>query len=222
MKIGIISDAHGNHIGLSSCLDFLKRNGAKKIFFLGDAVGYIVNPNTILSLLQANNCQCLLGNHDAMLLKQISTISSKEKIYKINASRRKMQGKYRSYMSKWAPFLIKKLNGKKMLFVHGSPYNPLQGYAYPDTDMSSWSGLPYDFIFMGHSHYPFIKKAGRLTIVNVGSCGLPRDIGNSVSCGMYDTNTGKASIVRILIDKKEVIDQLGSSMHPSVKRGLGR
>lgn len=202
MKIGIISDAHGNEMGLASCLDFLKSNGAKNIFFLGDAVGYLVNPNAILSLLKNNDCQCLLGNHDAMLLNYISVDKKKEKVYKIGANRKKILKEYRYHMAKWEPFLIKRFNGKNMLFIHGSPYDPLQGYIYPDTDISSWAGLPYDIIFMGHTHYPFVKKIGRLTVVNVGSCGLPRDIGNLASCGIYDTNTGKISIKRILIDRR--------------------
>lgn len=222
MKIGIISDAHGNEIGLASCLSFLKKNGVKKIFFLGDAVGYIVNPNAILNLLQRNHCQCLLGNHDAMSLGYVDVPKAKEAIYKVNATKKEITGEHLSYMAGWAPFLIKNLNGKRALFTHGSPYNPLKGYVYPDTDISGWVGLPYDIIFVGHSHYPFVKKAGNLTVVNAGSCGLPRDIGNSVTCAIYDTGTCEVRIKRISIDEKKVIACFDKKMHPSVRRCLKR
>jgi putative phosphoesterase len=222
MKIGILSDAHGNDSGLSSAIRFLKKNGVKKIFFLGDAVGYIVNPNAVLNLLQVNNCQCLLGNHDAMLLGYINRMKVKEKIYKIDESMAEIKDKHRFYMLDWKPFLEKKFNGKRVLFIHGSPYDPLQGYVYPDTDVSGWIRLPYDLIFTGHSHYSFVKKIGRLTIVNVGSCGLPRDVGNSVTCAIYDTDTHKVNISRVLIDEERVIACFGNKMHPSVRRCLKR
>ncbi len=222
MKIGIICDAHGNHAGMIACLNVLKKNGAKKIFFLGDAVGYMVDPNSILNSLQAYDCQCLLGNHDAMLLGHISIPKSKENIYKINESLKEIKKKNFLYMLSWKPFLERNFNGIRFLFVHGSPFDPLQGYVYPDTNIANWKRLPYDFIFTGHSHYPFIRKVGRQTIVNVGSCGLPRDSGKLVSCAICDTLTRDVRIIRIPIDVKQVIARHRRKIHLQVKRCLMR
>ena len=42
MKIGVVSDAHGNPYGLKTCIDFLRvRAQVARIYFLGDAVGYL-------------------------------------------------------------------------------------------------------------------------------------------------------------------------------------
>ena len=41
MRIGVISDAHGNPLGLRACLDFLAGEKVEAIYFLGDSVGYM-------------------------------------------------------------------------------------------------------------------------------------------------------------------------------------
>jgi len=40
MKIGIISDIHGNYEALKSVLSDLDNKGVKEIYCLGDVVGY--------------------------------------------------------------------------------------------------------------------------------------------------------------------------------------
>jgi predicted phosphodiesterase len=83
----------------------------------------------------------------------------------------------------------------KLLFVHGSPKDPTCGYVYPDSDLSVFD-TDADFVFMGNSHYPFIRKHQGVTYINVGSCGLPRDDGRYGSIALFDTDTGVARIIR--------------------------
>ena len=44
------------------------------------------------------------------------------------------------------------------LFVHGSPTDPLTGYIYPDSDLSEFSEIDADVVFMGHTHHPFVRQ----------------------------------------------------------------
>ena len=106
-----------------------------------------------------------------------------------------------------------------MLFVHGSPRDPLNGYVYPDTEMDSFEKLPYDAIFMGHTHRSFIKKAGEKIIANVGSCGLPRDVDNKLTVVLYDTTKNEAFIKGFEMNVAEVIKIYG---HPAVTDVLNR
>ena len=57
-------------------------------------------------------------------------------------------------------------------------------------------GTDYDYIFMGHTHRMYIKKVGKSTYVNVGSCGLPRYIGLSSGYCILDTDTKKVFLRR--------------------------
>ncbi|MEI9958765.1 MAG: metallophosphoesterase family protein [Ferruginibacter sp.] len=114
------------------------------------------------------------------------------------------------------------IDNRNLLFVHGSPFNPLNGYVYPDSDISQFEGLLYDVIFMGHTHRPFIKKSGMKTIVNVGSCGLPRDIGNRLTVVMYDTITNETTVKEFCMDVNNVLNNYGTLIHASVKDVLNR
>ncbi|MCY7293259.1 MAG: hypothetical protein LH615_13860, partial [Ferruginibacter sp.] len=64
--------------------------------------------------------------------------------------------------------------------------------------------------------------AGRKIIVNVGSCGLPRDIGNRLTVVVYDTITNEVTLKEFELDVKEVINNYGTFIHASVKDVLKR
>jgi putative phosphoesterase len=221
MIIGILSDAHGNYLGLEKCLNFLKEN-TEKIFFLGDAVGYFPFPNEIIDRLRSDNVQCVLGNHDAMLLGILPYDQSKEGIYKIEETKRYISEINLSFLEKTPLISEQVIDGKKILFIHGSPHDYLNGYVYPDSDISIFSKLDYDVFFMGHTHRSFIRKSYNKLFVNVGSCGFSRDNGNKITIALYNTTSGEASIKNFIIDKGSIINTFSSAIHPSVIEVLNR
>ncbi len=126
------------------------------------------------------------------------------------------------YICTWKQFLHETLCQKKILFCHGSPDNYLSGYVYKDTDIERWSNLDYDIIFLGNTHYPFIRTVNKRVIVNVGSCGLPRDIGNMASCVIYDPEENLCQIFRLTFDSHSIITRYGDLIDESVVRCLMR
>ena len=74
------------------------------------------------------------------------------------------------------------------------------------------------YAFMGHSHYPFIKRVKDTTFVNVGSCGLPRDDGRYGSFALLDTTDRHVSIFRFDISKmtKNFLQELEFEIHDMV------
>src|SRR5262249_41499128 len=83
--------------------------------------------------------------------------------------------------------------------VHGSPDDHVWGYVYPDTDLAGFASDPSlagAYVFMGNTHRPFVKKVGATTFVNVGSCGLPRDVGHLGACCVLDDRTGRVRLIR--------------------------
>ncbi len=69
MRIALISDTHGNLPALEAVLEDIRSQGADQIIFLGDSATIGPHPKETLDLLQALNCVCILGNHDAALLE---------------------------------------------------------------------------------------------------------------------------------------------------------
>ena len=222
MKIGLLSDAHGNHLGLQTCLQFLLRNAVDEIIFLGDAVGYFSKGNQVLELLKQSAVKCLLGNHDAMMIERLPLDPKNDEVYKIAATRQKLLSVHKDFLSTWVPFLEKQIGGKRLLFVHGNPGNPIAGYTYPDSCLDGFRDLPYDAIFMGHTHIPFVEEKSGKLIVNVGSCGLPRDQGDLAACAIYDSGSGRVEIFRVPIDINKIIQLEGENIHPQVIECLKR
>jgi putative phosphoesterase len=206
MKVGILSDAHGNWKALEKCLLTLQKFGVEVIYFLGDAVGYLPGEKKVLDLLAAFQVHCQKGNHEALLTGELVLSKEEDRIYGLSEARQRLSPKNQQILQKWPENQELSWDGKKILMVHGSPNNTLQGYVYPDTDFSFALSYPYDVIFMGHTHYPFSTRYQNKLIVNVGSCGLPRDQGNMAAFAVYDSLRHHAEIYRMQFDWREIVE----------------
>lgn len=160
--------------------------------------------NSIMSTLRNMDAQILLGNHEAMLLGELPCDEKKEQIYGLKEDLKGISHDNLAYIKTLSPQMHQIYNGKNILFVHGNPDNPLNGYLYENDEKYDWKQFEYDFVFMGHTHYPYIKQVGSTTYINVGSCGLPRDQGNAPSFVIYDTKSCMVTIHRVLICEKEI------------------
>ncbi|WP_407649179.1 metallophosphoesterase family protein [Devosia algicola] len=112
-------------------------------------------------------------------------------------------------------------DGYKLLLVHGSALDPTNGYVYPWSDHTVFADVDADVIAMGHTHRPFVAKVGGTTLLNVGSCGLPRDIGNVASCASFDSDTGECSVHRVRVDTPKLLARVASP-HQDVLKCLDR
>lgn len=220
MKIGFLSDAHGNPFGLENCLAFLERQEVEQIFFLGDAIGYLPRWAAVLELLQSRNVFCLRGNHDARLFDDKALIDLND-AYQIFPEYIQTIRSYRSWIDTWPSKHSISMDGKKLLLVHGSPANPLHGYVYPWSTKEEFRTIDADVIFMGHTHRPYIESFEGKVLVNVGSCGLPRDHGSLSACAVYDTENSICEIFRLRFDIEKVI-AVSPEISPSVEQCLRR
>mgnify|MGYP002654512434 CR=1 FL=1 len=220
MKIGLLSDAHGNPSGLKNCLSFLERQNVEQIFFLGDAIGYLPRWAAVLELLQTANVFCLRGNHDARLFNG-GALNDLSDAYQILPEYVQSILTYQPWIETWPSWHSFSVGGKKLLFVHGSPFNHMEGYVYPWSSKKDFSTIDADVIFMGHTHRPFIELFEEKILVNVGSCGLPRDHGALSSCAVYDTVDAVCEIFRVPFDIDEVI-AASPNIHHSVELCLRR
>jgi putative phosphoesterase len=221
MIIGIFSDAHGNLLAFEQSIRLFNRLGVERLFFLGDAVGYYPDGDVILSQLERLSVQCICGNHDAMLLGKLPIDRMKDEVYGLEEQKQSIGKKHIEFLQSWPlrrEVLIDKIN---VLMVHGSPSNPLNEYIYPNSDVEYFEKSSYDMIFLGHTHRPFIKKIGKTTVVNVGSCGLPRDQGDLLSIAILDTITRKVSIVHEKLDIA-LLKTKYTQVHSSVLQCLDR
>ena len=221
MRIAVISDIHGNLVALEKCWAAIESLNCEKVICLGDVVGYFPDGIDCLEYLEKKAVPCLLGNHEAMLIGKLPIPEEKDEVYKLSEIRDAVPKDLVAAMHSRLPYTTYNLANKDMLFVHGSPWDPLQGYYYINDDFDDLAGLDFALIFMGHTHRPFIRKHNNMIFVNVGSCGLPRDDGALPSFAIYDSESHATRIVRVSIDVNEV--QLRYPyVHKKVKDCLNR
>jgi predicted phosphodiesterase len=199
MRLGILSDAHGNVEAFRLGLHILAEAHADSIYFLGDAVGYIPDGG-VVSLLQNGNIRSIRGNHDDMLVHQSAT-AEQDAVYQHRETFAALKSTERQFLRALPLECEFHGNGIIGLFVHGSPTNPLTGYVYPDSDLSGFSKINADVVFMGHTHHPFVRQFDGKLFVNVGSCGLPRGNDLRGSVCIFDVAESLAKIIRFDISK---------------------
>lgn len=221
MRIGFISDAHGNSAGLSKCLKYLKGQGVDKIYFLGDAIGYMPDWAGVFALLDEYGVECLQGNHDHMSFEGLID-PQKNLVYKLTPDLIEENAACLSRVATLPSSIAIDVDKRKLLLVHGSPRRPLDGYVYPDSSVVDFESVDADAIFMGQTHRPFIKQAYGKYIVNVGSCGLPRDVGNLASCAIYDAEKNDCVIYRVPFDIEDILNPYRERIHASVIKCLTR
>ena len=152
MKIGVISDIHGNYVGLKSAISYLETNKCK-IICLGDIVSDDSDENDVcIQLLDAKNIPSVIGQHDDTCLKtNFPQINDESKKFIKNM---KTMARY-----------------KDLLFVHDNPLKEARAGkgmwregSYIKTlleaqvvlDSFEFRKFGVKYIFFGYSHIPKI------------------------------------------------------------------
>lgn len=215
MKIAVLSDIHGNHLALKLVLDEARILGIERLFILGDIVGYYYHPDIVIQLLEDWHKEVIQGNHEAMLKEAEGNTSVADAIRK----------KYGSGID----FAFDKLNknlidelvglpscktihieGVRFELCHGSPWER-DCYIYPDSekdvlDKCAISGA--GFVFMGHTHRPFVYQKDNTAAVNVGAVGQARDRGGMASWVVVNTVNRTLIFKNTLYDPSSIIEEV--------------
>lgn len=217
MKWAILSDVHGNLEALQTVITDLRREGAEKIAFLGDVVGYGANPNECLLLLREITEFMVAGNHDygAVGLTDVSYFNPAAKAAVLWTGEKLTE---EGHMFIRQLPLVHQVAG--ITFVHATPNEPGQWnyiFTFPEAE-EAFRALGGELAFIGHSHSPIIlaKEAkGRVKvleqeaailekglqyIINVGSIGQPRDGNPKAAYGLYDEAERKFLLKRVPYD----------------------
>jgi putative phosphoesterase len=220
MNLGILSDAHGNLGGFEAACRALSAEKADRCIYLGDAVGYIPDISVVHAIVE-RGLSWVAGNHEIMLIEG-GYPSDREATYRLAEIREKLSQADADAIQRLPRSLRLELDGTSCLFVHGSPQDPTWGYVYPDTDLERFAGLPFDAVFMGHTHRPFVREHEGTLFVNVGSCGLPRDRSGMGSACLFDTVTRQARLLSFSLAAASRAVLADFVLPPAIRRLLER
>ncbi|MGH3217181.1 MAG: metallophosphoesterase family protein [Streptosporangiaceae bacterium] len=161
MKIGIVSDVHGDHEGLKLVVDAF--GAIDELWCAGDVVnGYRFSHETY-EFLRARKARIVMGNHDEEYLKSAASRSVPKNETELRNQRA---------AGCLAAQVEAEFNGKRLLMTHGSPVGPRWQYVHETSArvLSAIGELGYDIVILGHTHVPMAIRAGGTLIINPGSC----------------------------------------------------
>jgi len=195
MKIAVISDIHGNVEALTQVLRVAKKRKVQHLFVLGDIIGYYYHSKEVLSLLSEWECSIIKGNHEQILQdvycnEELSLNIKRKYGSAYDISIKQLLENELSFLFNLPPIIEKEIDGINFLLAHSNPFSSEHEYLYPDTNkeiLSKCNDKNIDFIFVGHSHYPFITKNKNSILINPGSIGQSRRIGGYAEWGIFTT-----------------------------------
>jgi len=227
MKIALLSDIHGNSIALEGVLKELKKHKVNQLLIMGDFLGYYYDHDKVFQLLDQFQWIGVQGNHDAALADFFFENETAMEKYRssygssLDVALRKLKRDQIEMLIRLPEKRELVLDGKKTLICHGAPWDQ-ECYVYPDSEQVLFDrlfGLNYDFIILGHTHYPMMKKQKGVTVINPGSVGQPRDEGNKASWAFVNFQTGEVEFRRTRFAPDEMIKAVGAydPHHKSLK-----
>jgi len=222
MRIAILSDIHGNLVGLDACLSDLAQQGnADIIVAAGDLCVDGPKPKKVVQRLIERGVQCIRGNTDRYLAERSDSALPAAERGQLEWTRKDLGDKLVTWLGE-LPFSLRfgakgtaEMPGisNELLVVHANPTNDDE-HLWPDADdtllerlLGTESAMTIAF---GHLHLPYIRTWRGKTLVNVASAGLPKD-GDSRACyAIVTQRSGGWEIKhrRVAFDVKKVATQL--------------
>lgn len=166
MKIAVLSDIHANLAALEAVLEDVAKQGAERVYNLGDVIGYGPDPRACLERAQHFEVN-LMGNHEEAVLIGAIGFNPKAK-QAIDWTRDQLNlesepiERNREFWNFLGQLKRSHLEGS-VLFVHGSPRDPTREYIFVqdwqdrekmDEMFAAPAGVEWDICFTGHTHYP--------------------------------------------------------------------
>jgi predicted phosphodiesterase len=231
VKIGIISDIHGNLGALQAVLAALEQQGCAKILCAGDVVGYGPRPQQCIEVLREKQIPCVLGNHD-------SWVAHGARDWGINPDARNALAWTADALSPeardWLGNLPRLLQYGGIEVVHAShAWAPRWPYLLDERRVfASFLFQTAVFTFHGHTHIPLLAvhqrghrprllklrtmelPRGCRSLANAGAVGQPRDGNPHASCLVFETKDRQLHPLRVSYDVAETQRQMREAALP--------
>jgi len=183
MRLGVLSDIHGNAVALDQVLADLERHPVDRLVCLGDCVQGGPQPAETVARLRALDLPIVMGNADAWLLSGVQTSSeapSPERQRILDDVRAwslaRLDARDREFIAAFAPTLTVSLGeGRSLLAFHGSPAS-FDELILPETAEDEFARIlgPHraHLLAGGHVHVQFVRHLGETFHFNPGSVGV--------------------------------------------------
>ncbi len=190
MRIAIISDIHGNQLALEAVLqDFARQPAVDQLVIAGDLCLNGPCPRQVIETVQSLHCPVLQGNVDVEVVTQAPEKGEKKRSTAAWTREQIGQASINYLASLPLAHRIRNSHGSDLLIVHANPLN-VEDAIFPNASDSILEqllgGLDDNIGAMafGHLHIAYTRRWRHLFLVDVGSCGLPRDEDHRAAYGI--------------------------------------
>jgi predicted phosphodiesterase len=229
MRVAIISDIHGNLTALEAVLqDLDQQPPLDQLVIAGDLCLNGPHPRQALERVQALDCPVIQGNTDLEIVTQAPDKGEKKRTT-VGWTREQIGEHGIDYLAS-LPFShhISNPQGGELLIVHANPLN-LEDAIFPNASDSTLEQLlggldPHatSALAFGHLHIAYTRRWRHLLLVDVGSCGLPRDEDHRASYAILNwlDHDWQAEIRRVPYDLQAVIKQIKTCGIPNPEKRI--
>jgi putative phosphoesterase len=160
VRVGLISDLHGNFDGTAAALRRLE--DCDRILCAGDIFNLYGGDSRVVDLLLDRGVEAVAGNHDVEFVRSAPPAAQWQAA--------------RAFLARLPTQRTLQTDGPTMHLVHGAPWDPWPDrstYLFPhmldDPRLANLDGV----LVVGHTHLPYVRPAhARLLVISPGSCGV--------------------------------------------------
>ena len=223
MRIAILSDIHGNVVGLNACLDdLLAQGGADEIVAAGDLCMDGPKPKAVLKRLRAIGAACVRGNTDRAIGGSDSGDDPADAPM-IRWQREEIGPAWTRWLGELPTQLRFGPPDNALLVTHANPKSDDE-HVWPDAADDQLQRLFGDsdaraFAF-GHLHLPYVRVWRDKLLTCVASAGLPKDGDPRAHYAILTLRPGGWEVKsrRVDFDVERVARQLAKSGIPEAAR----
>jgi len=164
--IGLISDVHAAPEPVAEAFKIFEKAGVAQVLCAGDIAGYMDQLDETIKLLDDNNCQTIMGNHDLLYLDHYDEELDNDAV---------------SFLRQLPASYEAKIAGKSLYMVHAQPPDGChggiklldkEGLLQADK-VELWANklqsFEHDVLVVGHTHQVYAEVIGDVLVVNPGS-----------------------------------------------------
>lgn len=206
MRVGLISDIHGNLPALEAVLDDMP--AVDDLVCTGDVVGYNPWPAACVERVREVASICVQGNHDRTVETPERYAHNEMAHAGLELANERLTDEQRMWLAD-LPSRTTLFNDRfKLVHSHPDP-DKLGNYVFPHEFPQMRPHLDdYDGIVLGHTHQQHKAIIDERLIVNPGSVGQPRDEDPAAAYAILDTDQPSVELRRVEYDINRVITRV--------------
>jgi predicted phosphodiesterase len=209
MNIALLADIHANLTAFQAVLsDIISLGEVDSYAIIGDLVNYGPRPNEVIQIVKGLDKPLLVnlwGNHEySIFYDGLNRFSTERGRQALRYTKSVLTDEVKYYLKdkmNHSGYQEYKIDGKRLLFIHGSIDDPYWGTIGLE-NVNDDRYAKFDYVISGHSHIPHYleyffesdnkdyRNRKRTVYINPGSVGQPRNHNPFAQYGLLDTQTG--------------------------------